>query len=297
MQNIVPHLWYDKEAREAAEFYTSIFPESSIGQVSVLHNTPSGDTDMVSFSLNGQEFMAISAGPMFKFNQSMSFIVNFDSSKDSRAKEHIDALWEKLAEQGKVLMEIGKYSFSERYGWVEDKFGLSWQLLVSDPTGEDRPMITPSLIFSGKNNGKADEAANFYIDVFAARDPAHTKRGMVSKDENGTLAYADFMLAGTWMAVMDSSRETATFNESVSFVVQCESQEEIDYYWEKLSAVPESEQCGWLKDKYGLSWQITPRLMEKMLTEGTGEQINRVTQAFLPMKKIDIKQIEKAYKG
>lgn len=153
MKTITPHLWFDKEAKEAAEFYCSVFPNSKITHASTIHDTPSGDSDIVSFELNGQPFMAISAGPVFKFN------------------------------------------------------------------------------------------------------------------------------------------------EAISFVVPCESQEEIDYYWEKLSAVPQAEQCGWLKDKYGLSWQIVPTKMEEMMSKGTPEQIARVTQAFLKMKKFDVAALQAAFDG
>ena len=152
-QKIVPHLWFDKEAKEAAEFYASVFPDSRVTNITTLHDTPSGDCDVVSFELSGQPFMAISAGPLFKFN------------------------------------------------------------------------------------------------------------------------------------------------ESISFIVYCETQDELDYYWEKLSAVPEAEQCGWLKDKYGLSWQIVPTRMDAMLESGTEEQRARVTQAFLPMKKLDLAALERAYAG
>ena len=150
---LTPHLWFDKEAKEAAEFYVSVFPNSKITHVTTLHDTPSGDCDVVSFKLSGQPFMAISAGPLFKFN------------------------------------------------------------------------------------------------------------------------------------------------ESISFIVSCETQKEIDYFWRKLSAVPGAEQCGWLKDKYGLSWQIVPTAMDTMMRKGTEEQIARLTQAFLPMKKLDIAALQKAYKG
>jgi predicted 3-demethylubiquinone-9 3-methyltransferase (glyoxalase superfamily) len=153
VQRIVPHLWFDKEAQEAAEFYASIFPDSKVTNVTTLHDTPSGDSQVVSFELFGQPFMAISAGPLFKFN------------------------------------------------------------------------------------------------------------------------------------------------ESISFIVRCETQNEIDAYWTKLSADPEAEQCGWLKDKYGLSWQIVPTRLDEMLGRGTDEQIARLTQAFLPMKKLDIVQLERAYRG
>src|SRR5688572_1603723 len=153
MQKIVPHLWFDKEAKEAAQFYASIFPDSKVTNVTTLHDTPSGDCDVVSFELSGQPFMAISAGPLFKFN------------------------------------------------------------------------------------------------------------------------------------------------ESISFIVRCETQDEIDRFWEKLSADPGAEQCGWLKDKYGLFWQIVPTRMDEMLETGTEEQVARVTQAFLPMKKLDIAELERAYAG
>lgn len=140
-QKIVPHLWFDKEAREAADFYSSVFPNSGITSTNTLHNTPSGDCDVVSLTVFGQPFMAISAGPLFKFNPSISFMVNFDPSQDADAKTRIDAVWAKLAEGGKVLMPIDRYPFSERYGWVEDKYGLSWQLILTNPEGEERPLI------------------------------------------------------------------------------------------------------------------------------------------------------------
>ncbi len=150
---IVPHLWFDKEAREAAEFYCSVFPDSRITNATTLRDTPAGDSEIVSFTLSGQPFMAISAGPLFKFN------------------------------------------------------------------------------------------------------------------------------------------------ESISFLVHCESQEEIDYYWDKLSAVPEAEQCGWLKDKYGLSWQIVPTAMEGMMQDDDPERLARVTQAVLAMKKLDLAVLQNAHDG
>src|SRR5262245_35144760 len=167
MQKIVPHLWFDKEAKEAAEFYASVFPASKVTNITTLHNTPSGDSDIVSFELWGQKFMAISAGPFFKFNPSVSFIVNFDpllfnrsSSPQKDAREKIDRVWEKLSEGGTVLMPIDKYPFSERYGWLQDKYGLSWQLILTNPEGEPRPPILPSLMFVGDKCGKAEEAIN-----------------------------------------------------------------------------------------------------------------------------------------
>jgi predicted 3-demethylubiquinone-9 3-methyltransferase (glyoxalase superfamily) len=299
-QNIVPHLWYDKEANEAAEFYASIFPDSKITNITTLHDTPSGDSDVVSFELWGQKFMAISAGPLFKFNPSVSFIVNFDPSREKDAREKINEVWNKLSEGGTALMPLDKYPFSERYGWIQDKYGLSWQLIFTNTEGEERPTIVPSLMFVGDKCGKAEEAINFYLSVFK-----NSKQGLIARypqgmepDKEGTIMFSDFMLENQWFAAMDSARDHKfSFNEAISFMVYCDKQKEIDYYWDKLTAVPDAEQCGWLKDKYGLSWQIVPREMNETMSKGTPEQIARVTKAFLKMKKFDLAELEKAYKG
>ncbi|WP_274654369.1 VOC family protein [Paenibacillus humicola] len=300
IQTIVPHLWYDKEANEAAEFYTSLFPDSAITNRTTLRDTPSGDSDLVSFELWGQKFMAISAGPFFKFNPSVSFIVHFDPSRDKDASEHINQVWNKLSEGGTALMPLDKYPFSERYGWIQDKYGLSWQLIVTDPEGEERPAIMPSLMFTGDKCGQAEEAIHFYSSVFQ-----NSKQGLMARypqgmepDREGTVMFSDFMLENQWFAAMDSAREHSfSFNEAVSFMVYCDNQKEMDYYWDKLSAVPEAEQCGWLKDRFGLSWQIAPSEMDEMMGKGTPEQIARVTKAFLKMKKLDLAELQRAFKG
>lgn len=166
MQKIIPHLWFDREAREAAEFYTAVFPDSRITNITVLHDTPSGDTDIVAFELAGYSFMAISAGPLFKFNPSISFFVNFDPSRDPNARQHLNELWEKLAQGGTELMPLQEYPFSKHYGWIQDRYGLSWQLILTDPEGEERSFIVPSLMFVGEVAGRAEEAINLYRSVF-----------------------------------------------------------------------------------------------------------------------------------
>ncbi len=300
MQKIIPHLWFDKEAKEAAAFYTSVFPNSKITSTRVLHNTPSGDCDVVSFDVMGYSLMSISAGPYFKLNPSISFMVNFDPATDPDARANLDAIWNKLADGGKALMPLDTYPFSEHYGWVQDKYGVSWQLILTKPEGEVRPPIIPSMMFVGNNVGKAEEATDFYLSVFK-----DTKRGTIARygagmepDKEGTVMFTDFKLQGQWFAAMDSAhKHDFSFNEALSFLVNCDTQEEIDYFWEKLSAVPEAQQCGWLKDAYGVSWQISSMRMEEMMRTGTQEQIDRVTEAFLPMKKIDIATLEKAFAG
>lgn len=197
-------------------------------------------------------------------------------------------------------MPLNEYPFSKRYGWIQDKYGLSWQLILSKPSGEERPFIVPSLMFVNNVCGKAEEATDYYISVFK-----NSKRGNIFRypagmqpDKEGTVMFTDFMIEGQWFSAMDSAREHRfNFNEAISFIIKCNSQEEIDDYWKKLSADPKSEQCGWCKDKYGLSWQVTPAVLDDMLTKGSREQADRVTQAFLKMKKFDIAELKRAYEG
>jgi len=301
MQKIIPHLWFDKEAKEAAEFYVSAFGNgSAITHSSVLKNTPSGDCDVLSFDLCGYSFMAISAGPYFKFNPAISFMLNFDPSKDPKARENLDALWEKLSEGGQPLMPLDKYPFSEHYGWIQDKYGVTWQLILTDPKGEPRPFIIPSLMFTGDSTGNAEEAIDFYVSVFK-----ESKRGMTAPyppgaapEKDAKIMFAEFMLEGQWFTAMDSGHmHKFGFNEAISLLVSCDTQEEIDYYWEKLSAVREAEQCGWLKDKFGVSWQISPTDLDKEMLSGDQVKVDRVTQAFLKMKKLDLATLKKAAEG
>lgn len=291
MPTITPHLWFDKEAKEAAEFYTSLLPDSRVTHITTLHNTPSGDCDLVSFVLANQPFMAISAGPIFKFNPSVSFHIKL------KTKEEVDAIWEKLSPGGNVLMPLNAYPFSERFGWVEDKYGLSWQVIYADNSAIQQT-IMPALMFVGAVCGKTEEAITLYTSVF---QNAHTnflqRYGKGEEpDKEGTVRYAEFTLNGMEFGAMDSAHEHSfAFNEAISFLIPCETQAEIDYYWEKLSADPQAEQCGWLKDKFGLSWQVWPIAVGEMMQNGTREQIDRITQAFLPMKKFDIATLQRAY--
>lgn len=302
MQKITPHLWFDKQAVEAAEFYVSLFPESRIINVTRLTNTPSGDCDLVSFALAGQPFMAINAGPFFKFNPSVSFHINCGT------KEEVDAIWERLSPGGKVLMPLDTYPFSPRYGWLEDRYGLSWQVIQTGGSSSGQKLV-PVLMFVGNVCGKAEEAMNFYGSVFEGA-PGGTKAGETKAevlrrygkreepDKDGTVRYAHFCLLGQEFGAMDSAHQhNFRFNEAISFLVPCQTQEEIDYFWGKLSADPKAEQCGWLKDKYGLSWQVAPTIMQKLLASSDKERMQRVTQAFLKMKKFDIAVFERAAEG
>ncbi len=278
-QKITPNLWFDGVAREAAEFYVSVFPGSKVtGGSKYPASKEEGLADFqlelagkdltVEFNLAGHDFVGINAGPEFKPTPALSFMVNFDPSHDEQAREHLDEVWGKLLDGGEALMEVGEYPFSKRYGWVKDKYGFTWQLILTNPDGEERPCIVPSLLFSGELANKAEEAVNFYISIFD-----NSNIGTVARYEQdqapvkaGSIMFADFTLTGQWFAAMDAPGEHAFgFNEAVSLSVACKDQAEIDELWSKLSAVPEAEQCGWCKDKYGVSWQIVPENMEELM--------------------------------
>ncbi len=292
MQKIVPHLWYDTEAKEAVQFYMSLFEGSRLLSLNTIHDTPSGDADFLRFELAGQQFMAISAGPYFKFNPSISLMVACSTAAE------VDAKWQALSEGGSPLMELGEYPFSKRYGWIQDRYGLSWQLMFTEDITQQ--MVTPNLLFSGDVCGRTEEAIRFYTEVFK---PSET--GMVSRYAPGEamlpkadINYAAFKLLGYSLSAMDNGYDAPfNFNEAFSLIVRCENQAEIDYYWEKLSFVPESEQCGWLKDPFGVSWQIVPTIMDDMMGKGSPEAVQRVTEAFLQMKKFDIAALERAFNG
>lgn len=293
MVKIIPNIWFDTQAQEAAELYTSLFDNSRITQSTSITDTPSGTVDILTLDLAGQEFMMINGGPHFKINPSISMMVGCTS------KDEVDTLWQKLIAGGEALMELGEYPFSEKYGWVVDRFGLSWQIMyVVD--GNVTQKITPNLLFVGEQVGRAEEAVQFYTSVFK-----NSAIEVISKYGEGAepnqaeyVNFASFKLEGYSLSAMDSALEhNFQFNEAISLVVRCDTQEEIDYYWNKLSAVPEAEQCGWLKDTFGVSWQVEPTVLGEMMSDPDPEKVAQVTQAFLKMKKLDIEELKKMYRG
>src|SRR5688572_26385353 len=195
MDKITPHLWFDQEAIEAAELYTATFPDSKIIDVTTIPGTPDGDTDVVTFQLCGQSFQAISAGPLFTFNPSVSFAVACDTV------EEVDRLWGVLAEGGTPLMPLDAYPFSERYGWTQDRYGLSWQVSYAGG-GDVARRITPTLMFVGDVCGNAEEAISFYASVLPDSSVGDVLRygAGAEPDTEGTVQYAAFRLAGQGFA-------------------------------------------------------------------------------------------------
>ncbi|MGP6145781.1 VOC family protein [Jeotgalibaca sp. A122] len=294
MHKIVPSLWYDTEAKEAVNFYVSLFDDSEITWSTVVEDTPSGDSEQFGFKLAGLDFVAISAGPFFKLNPSISLMVFCDTV------EEMDALWERLIDGGFALMELDKYPFSERFGWVQDRFGLTWQLMYDTNASEMRQKIYPALMYINEQYGHAEEAINHYLDVFKHSEMLEIYRNPAGlpTEKEGTVMFSKQLYEDVAFVISENSvAHNFNFNEAFSFIVYCDTQEEIDYYWEKLTAVPESEVCGWLKDKFGVSWQIVPRELDEMMLTKDAEAKKRVVAAFLEMKKLDIAALREAFKG
>lgn len=157
--------------------------------------------------------------------------------------------------------------------------------------------ITPHLWF----DTQAEEAANFYVSVFKdAKLGAVSRYSQAGQDIHkmpvGSVMTVQFEIEGQTFLALNGG-PIFHFNEAISFMVNCETQEEIDYYWDKLSAVPEAEQCGWLKDKFGVSWQVVPTGMAEMLSNPDSDKTQRAMATFMQMKKIDIEQLQQAYNG
>lgn len=276
---IHPCLWFDGQAKAAADFYCSVFPKSKI----------TADTPMVvNFELEGQKFMGLNGGPMFKINPSISMFVTCSTN------EEIESLHKKLSEGGSALMPLDKYPWSEKYAWIKDKFGLTWQLM-SGHLPEGAPKLIPSLLFSNKQYGKAKKAIDLYTSIFpnsSAINLQFYKPG--EAQPKGNLKFGNFILNGKLFAAMDGpGNHDFDFNEAISLVVECDTQPEIDSYWNKLIANGGQESmCGWLKDSFGISWQIIPSVLGKLMSDKDRGQ--RVMQALMKMKKLDIATLENA---
>jgi predicted 3-demethylubiquinone-9 3-methyltransferase (glyoxalase superfamily) len=298
---IIPNLWFDRQAEEAADLYVSLFRNSAIGQPVratkagfEVHGLPEGAVMSLPFTLAGQDFVAINGGSLFMFNPSVSFLIA------CRTTGEVDALWDRLSASGKPLMELGPYPFSERYGWTADRYGLSWQVMAMGGR-EITQKIVPTLMYVGAQAGKAEEAIRLYASAFENSGIRSIVRYGPGEepDKSGTVKHAAFSLEGQEFAAMDSALSHAfAFSEAVSFLRSCETQTEIDRFWAVLKSGGGQEgRCGWLKDRFGVSWQIAPSRLEEMLRDPDTGKVERVTNAFLKMKKLDLGELEKAFRG
>ena len=271
---IYPCLWFDGKAKEAAEFYCTVFHSGRILNDSSL---------VVNFELDGKKFMGLNGGPQFKINPSISFTVSCKSITET------NQLWDKLFEGGKALMPINKYDWSERYGWLQDKFGVTWQISVSQDLNPQK--ITPSFLFANNQFGKAEVAINFYSSVFSSSKTDLLIHYPAESAYQGNILYSEFNLNNnSFIAVDGPGGHEFTFNEGVSLVVECEDQKEIDHYWTMLTSDGgEESMCGWLKDRFGVSWQIIPKGLGQILSHP--EKGELAMQALLKMKKLEIEKL------
>jgi predicted 3-demethylubiquinone-9 3-methyltransferase (glyoxalase superfamily) len=296
MQKIVPCLWYDNDAEAAMRRYAALIPGSSVGAIARygkaghdIHGRPEGSVMTVEADLGGTKVVGLNGGPHFRFTPAISFFVTLE---DAAA---VDRLWEGLLDGGKEMMPLQAYDWSARYGWLADRWGMTWQIALG-PTAEVGRTVSPAFLFTGDQFGRAEEAVGYYTSLFEDS----TIDGMLKNESTGpvgadTVKHAQFRLSGETFMVMDSGHDHGFgFNEAVSLMITCKDQAEIDRYWE-MSTVPEAEQCGWLKDRFGVSWQVVPEAMDAMMTHPDRARVDRVTDAFLAMKKFDVAALERAF--
>ncbi len=296
MLRIAPYIWCDRDALSAAELYVSAFENSRIQHVTHYlkddpfpSGMPAGTPLTVRFTLCGQELHALNGGPVFRPTPAVSFFV------DCQSQAQMDALWAKLSAGGSVLMEVAAYPFSKRFGWLADKYGVSWQISL---TGR-KQTISPYLMFTEQVCGRAEEAMRFYCGVFSNSRIMDIRRyGKDADGAEGTVLFASFQLDGQPFMAADSAYPHGfTFNEGISFCVSCRDQAEIDTLWDRLSDGGEEQPCGWLKDRFGVSWQIIPHNTEKLGDSADPVRAGRVNAALMTMKKINLRLLQDAYDG
>ncbi|HCW08428.1 MAG TPA: hypothetical protein DGG95_13810 [Cytophagales bacterium] len=273
---IYPCLWFDGQAKEAAQFYTSIFKSTITSE----------NPMVVIFEICGKKIMALNGGPQFKTNPSISFFVTCSTEPE------VDTIWNALLTDGKTLMPLNNYPWSKKYGWLQDRFGMTWQIMLSNEPIQ-QPVLTPSFLFTKERFGKGEEAIHFYTSAFE-----HSKINLLQhypkEDSNaGKLLYSEFQLNDYPMIAMDGpGAHEYSFNEAVSLVVECETQNEIDQLWNTFTKEGKESMCGWCQDKFGVWWQIVPSILSKLMSDPTRSQ--RVMQAFLKMKKFNIQKLLEA---
>jgi len=265
--SITLSLWFDNNAEEALKHYASIFPDSYMGDVNPV---------VASANLSGVNFIGINGGPIFQINPSISMMVICEN------KEEIDALWNQLLPEGAVLMALDSYPWSPRYGWLQDKYNVNWQLYLGKLSDVHNQKVVPTMMFCGSQQGQCEKALAFYQSVFVD----YRSDGILKYPDGemtGQIQHTQFVAHHSLFMAMDSGvPQDFTFNEGVSFVIHCKDQEEIDYYWNKFTAQGKESMCGWCKDPFGVSWQVIPDNIDKLISSPSAHQ------ALMKMKKIII---------
>jgi len=280
MKNLIyPCLTIRGKIAEASDFYIQTFGEGKISQTSPF---------VIQIELSGQKFMLLNDGPTSSPNPSISFMVICES------EEETERYWNKLMEGGSALMALDSYDWSPKYGWVQDKYGVSWQVYTGDKS-QTPQKFCPTLMFTGDNAGKAEKAVHFYTDLFPQSNIQGVLKYSKEDDDNEEFVkHAQFKIKDFVAMAMDSSANHGFgFTDVISLVVECENQEEIDKYWGQLTANGGKEVgCGWLTDPFGISWQIIPKALSKLVSDPVRGQ--RVMGALMKMKKLIIADLENA---
>jgi predicted 3-demethylubiquinone-9 3-methyltransferase (glyoxalase superfamily) len=290
MQRITPNVWCRRTATEQGDFYASVLPGTTARTTSRYPTTDlpdfqrdfAGEALVVDVTIGGYLIRLINAGDEFAPNPSVSFALSFSPNGpdgERGAHDEIDRVWSGLSDGGEVRMPLADYPYSPYYGWIADRYGVNWQLMLTPPGSGDIPPVVPQLLFTGEEP-RAREAIHTYTNLIPDSAPGR----LVPWTENDpALMFADFTLAGQTFAAMDGGPEhDFTFSPGISLQVDCPDQAEIDRLWEALSAVPEAEACGWLVDRFGVSWQIVPEMIDSLL------QKPDAYQHMLGMKKLVI---------
>ena len=278
-EQITPCLWYNAQAKEAATLYCSVFENAKITAQSPM---------VIEIDVAGQNFILLDGGPMYHPNPSISFYYICE------AEEELNRIWDAFTKEGQVMMPLDKYPWGEKYGWLTDKFGVSWQLALGI-ISEVGQKITPCFLFTGKQYGRVEEAIAHYASIFKnnAVDGILRYGAGEAPDEEGKVKHAQISLNGNKFMLMESAHDHKfSFSDGVSLTIHCDTQEEIDYYWNKLTESGEESMCGWLKDKFGVSWQIVPEILNKILSDPA--KAGKAAQAFMSMRKLNIEQIVQA---
>jgi predicted 3-demethylubiquinone-9 3-methyltransferase (glyoxalase superfamily) len=292
MQKITSCIWFENTAEEAVNFYTSIFKNSKIGQTarygesaSKVSGRPKGSVMTIAFELAGSQFLALNGGPEYKPTPATSFFVS------CKTEQEVEQLYNKLSEGGTVLMPLDKYPFSDKFAWIDDRYGISWQLFCAK---EGDQKISPFLMFANERQGKAEEAMKFYTSIFDNSRIISIARFEAGEPGEGTVKHGKFTLAGVEFGALDSPMPHAfTFSGAISFIVNCDTQAEIDKFWQNLPADGgQTIQCGWLTDKYGVTWQINPSVLPELMKDE--ESAERVMGALIKMTKLDIQTLKDA---
>lgn len=273
-KTIYPCIWFDNNAQEAADFYCGVFNDARL---------LASNSMITRFSAGGTSFMLLNGGTKYAPTPAVSYFVYCDGEAE------IDRLYETLKEGGKILMPLDTYDWSPRYAWIEDKYGVNWQLDVEAINNSQK--IVPNLLFVNEKNTCVKEAREKYMSVFknnmALMEMVYPPpAGMPA----GSLLFAQFKLNGFIMNAMSSTlQHDYDFSPGNSFVIECDTQAEIDFYWESLGKNGRYDMCGWLADEFGVSWQIVPSILPQLMSDP--EKGPRVIQAFLKMQKFDIQAL------